>query len=117
MTYHPTETKPLTHQDLKDFVNWLATKDPNQSYWKGDIHNCLVSQFIKAQGREGVSCGVGTLSFNINNERYHFTIPDQIQLIAYDNFFNSPSAFNVRGEDTFGNALQRAKQLLNMWAT
>lgn len=38
-------------QDIKDFIAWLETKDPNETYDWEDSNNCACAQFYRSLGR------------------------------------------------------------------
>lgn len=95
-------TKPATKDDIKGMFNWLSTKPANDTYFRGSPHNCLISQFLRACGYSQPYTGVSYVYVDNNT----FQVPKEIAFIAYD------SDFYEGGNDTYGAALFRAKQIL-----
>lgn len=93
-------TKPLEEVfTIDNLISWLETKNPDEEYDYMNNYNCLFSQFLRANGFENMSVG-GT--YIVHNDKY-FTITDQINNIALDERYNR--------DETFGDALKRAKKI------
>ncbi len=51
MLHNPNWNKPANNISMDDFIGWLETKDPNETY---DYHNkcgmCCIGQYMAARG-------------------------------------------------------------------
>lgn len=85
---------------MESLVKWLETQPPMASYDYFDHTNCLVSQYLMANGYQQVFCyAMGLFNHSENMQRdTHY--PMEFDEVA------------VHQPRTFGGALQRAKDFL-----
>lgn len=94
-----TKAKPMT---LPHLINWLKTKPADEAYDYCEPDNCLVAQYLRAQGYRWATC---------NSETYtHFSwlIPITHKL---PEGFNKVAITPDFRERTFGTALKVAEEL------
>lgn len=102
MLYDPkweknSETKP--HPSLEGLIAWLETKNPSERYdWSNCEGRCLIGQY-------GASLGLSWREINrAENGDPHTSLYYQLS--------TSNHQLALRGEHTFGGALERARAAL-----
>lgn len=99
-------SKPATKADVQHLIDWLDNKNPETEFNANNIGVCLISQYIRdVFSPRHVSTGMDTVYFGDNS----FLLPSEIKIIAYGT--DEPRSVNL-DNDTFGNALDRAKSVL-----
>ena len=82
---------------LESLIAWLEKQPADKAYDFGDTKNCLACQYFRAMGMNIVGAGGGYVRSGECAEDYHF-----------HNF----GRITVRGDWTFGAALERARVAL-----
>ena len=103
MLHNPNWGKPANNISMDDFIGWLETKDPNETY---DYHNkcgdCCIGQYMAARG----------IRWPGRWEEIYKIVCTQIfgGWCGYPQMVLAGSYYN-RGQDrTFGAVLTRAKE-------
>jgi hypothetical protein len=97
----PPKQDPFT---ISSLISWLEKQPPEQAYDHLDNQYCLLAQYFKAMGLQGVHMGYCTLTTRSGHATFTRTVPIHFQQIAYDTARNSCRNY------TFGAALIRAKK-------
>lgn len=56
---------------IKDFRQWLTTKDPDEEYEYCSNGNCAFAQYLKARGQDNPSTGSWSWGFIDDHGHYH----------------------------------------------
>lgn len=105
MLYNPDWQKLESKIDIfsvSGLKTWLETKEQSAGYHYGDIHNCLLSQYFRAQGYRWAYCGSDIVSYSV------FFLPP----LFYKRIPSEMNEISIRRPWTFGAALDRARKAI-----
>lgn len=79
------DNRPKVVSVWDGFYSWLKRQPSNVVYEYADPKNCLIAQYLKAQGKRGVSVGAFSCSYKEKGwfkSRRHESIPYHINYAA-----------------------------------
>lgn len=101
MLNNPNWNKPVDVMSMNSLISWLEKKPADGTYLYGSTQECLLAQYFRDQG---VQVGaLGNTRMLIEGEKHCTEIPLGFQRTA---------GYPCGGGQTFGAALERARQLV-----
>lgn len=93
--------------NLDNFINWLETKDPKDTYRYDSVCDCLLSQYMQAQGfplAEHFGMNHYSLTGSVNDVR------TDMPMVFREIAAGVPAEQMAGAPCTFGEALDRARR-------
>lgn len=106
MLNNPNWNNPVDAMSMDSLISWLEKKPADGTYFYGSSQECLLAQYFRDQGVQVTA--LGNTRLLIEGEKHCTEIPVGFQRTAGYPFGTRTSD----GGQTFGAALERARQLV-----